>query len=408
MTTILAVSVGDRIEQYGAYAGFASVLGLAVLSLLYFAQAREVKRLREWAGRAPERAAELEARVQSEAQKRVVAQPIAPAAPAAQSAATAATPAGQAGKTAPAGAPATAAAATQIIKPPAATPAGNGVPPKDGEGATATPAEGAEAKEGEAAKPGAPATEKPAAPAAGTPAAPAAGAPAAPAPATPAGATPPPGAKPAAPPAAPKPAPKPEPAVPLRVSQPTATVPPRGGARTPEPAGDHRSGRQILAVVAPAVVVLGFLVFIGVNVLGGDDEPTRPNEIVETVTDGAEPAPGEDDTTAPPASEPVDRGAVTVSVLNGTTVPGLARAVADKLVASKFTELGTVTNAADQTRSATIIEFVSGARDEALEVARVVKVGADAVQPMTEATRVIAGQGADVVVTVGADQNPGQ
>ena len=41
--------------------------GLAVLSLLYFAQAREIKRLREWAGRAPERAPELEQRVVAQA-----------------------------------------------------------------------------------------------------------------------------------------------------------------------------------------------------------------------------------------------------------------------------------------------------------------------------------------------------
>jgi hypothetical protein len=63
MTALLAaISIQDKAEQYGAYAGIAAVLGLGVLSLLYFAQAREVKRLREWAGRAPERAAELEAR----------------------------------------------------------------------------------------------------------------------------------------------------------------------------------------------------------------------------------------------------------------------------------------------------------------------------------------------------------
>ena len=49
--------VSDLIKDYGGYAGVASLLGLAVLALLYFAQAREVKRLREWAGRAPERAA---------------------------------------------------------------------------------------------------------------------------------------------------------------------------------------------------------------------------------------------------------------------------------------------------------------------------------------------------------------
>src|SRR5918996_311371 len=57
-----ALSLQDKAQQYGAYAGVAAVFGLGILSLLYFAQAREVKRLREWAGRAPERAAELEAR----------------------------------------------------------------------------------------------------------------------------------------------------------------------------------------------------------------------------------------------------------------------------------------------------------------------------------------------------------
>src|SRR5262245_34835579 len=56
----LAFSLQDQVEKYGAYIGIAAFFGLAILSLLYFAQAREVKRLREWAGRAPERAAELE------------------------------------------------------------------------------------------------------------------------------------------------------------------------------------------------------------------------------------------------------------------------------------------------------------------------------------------------------------
>jgi len=46
----------EIIQDIGAYAGLASVVGLAVLSALYFSQARDVKRLREWAGRAPERA----------------------------------------------------------------------------------------------------------------------------------------------------------------------------------------------------------------------------------------------------------------------------------------------------------------------------------------------------------------
>src|SRR5690349_19085600 len=68
-----ALSLQDKVEQYGSYAGVAAVFGLGVLSLLYFAQAREVKRLREWAGRAPERAAELEAAAVAAAQERLAA-----------------------------------------------------------------------------------------------------------------------------------------------------------------------------------------------------------------------------------------------------------------------------------------------------------------------------------------------
>ena len=46
----------DLIERIGPYLGIAAFLGLAVLAFLIFQQAREVRRLREWAGRAPERA----------------------------------------------------------------------------------------------------------------------------------------------------------------------------------------------------------------------------------------------------------------------------------------------------------------------------------------------------------------
>jgi hypothetical protein len=48
------------IERVGSYVGLVSFLGLAILALLYFSQARDVRRLRDWAGRAPERAADME------------------------------------------------------------------------------------------------------------------------------------------------------------------------------------------------------------------------------------------------------------------------------------------------------------------------------------------------------------
>ncbi len=46
------------IEQIGAFAGLAAFIGLAVLALLSFTQGRDIRRLREWAGSAPERDAE--------------------------------------------------------------------------------------------------------------------------------------------------------------------------------------------------------------------------------------------------------------------------------------------------------------------------------------------------------------
>ena len=67
----------EIVQDIGAYAGIASVVGLALLSALYFSQARDVKRLREWAGRAPERSEEGAPVVPG----RVVAQPQPPKAP---------------------------------------------------------------------------------------------------------------------------------------------------------------------------------------------------------------------------------------------------------------------------------------------------------------------------------------
>src|SRR6185503_2683451 len=93
MVLLLAFSLTDRVEKYGAYVGVVAFFGLAILTILYFAQARELKRLREWAGRAPERAQELEARVLATADqaRRVRAEPVrAPGAPATAAAAAAA------------------------------------------------------------------------------------------------------------------------------------------------------------------------------------------------------------------------------------------------------------------------------------------------------------------------------
>jgi hypothetical protein len=45
----------ELIKEIGAFAGLAAFLGLAVLAMLAFSQGRDIRRLREWAGSAPER-----------------------------------------------------------------------------------------------------------------------------------------------------------------------------------------------------------------------------------------------------------------------------------------------------------------------------------------------------------------
>src|ERR1700760_4181860 len=70
MNIALLALFTSTFEKVGAIAGFAGLLGIAVLALLVFSQAREIRRLREWAGRAPERAADMEQRVSTEAAAR--------------------------------------------------------------------------------------------------------------------------------------------------------------------------------------------------------------------------------------------------------------------------------------------------------------------------------------------------
>src|SRR5205085_9744751 len=73
--SLLALSLSNTFTEAGAVAAFVALIGIAILSLLSFAQARELRRLRDWAGRAPERAAELEQRVSASASARVQQSP---------------------------------------------------------------------------------------------------------------------------------------------------------------------------------------------------------------------------------------------------------------------------------------------------------------------------------------------
>jgi LytR cell envelope-related transcriptional attenuator len=63
----------DLLKEIGAILGFVAFGGMAVLALLTFQQARHVRRLREWAGRSPERAAVEAERVSGAASEATIA-----------------------------------------------------------------------------------------------------------------------------------------------------------------------------------------------------------------------------------------------------------------------------------------------------------------------------------------------
>ncbi|HKG04455.1 MAG TPA: LytR C-terminal domain-containing protein [Conexibacter sp.] len=452
---IFAFSVQDFVDKIGAYVGFAAAIGLALFAMLLFAQARELKRLREWGAHAHDRIGELERRLaaalelarRASTSQRTMAPgagtgaqrpaPARPAAPARAAPAVARTssptrlpllpaaparvggaalgsatvfvplpkqPPGAVPVAAPAGAP----AATPATSPPTAP----GTVPAVAAAASAVVASPA-------------ATPAPATAAGKAPSQPAAPAPvpAAPAPAPPAAsnghsdtfppvppvrrAMPRPGARPAAgrrvPPRGParpaRPAgARPAAAAPLRArSAPSAS--PRGNESVEAPHGRRRlalllGGLGLVAVAAIAVLVLSD---------GGNDSPSTPTASSNAPTQQTTPASRQ---TTPAAAAPAhDR--ITVAVLNGTTTAGLASTVAATLTSDGFVQ-GPVTNASDQARSVTVVSYFGGHEAEAQEVAKTLNVPADAVQPIDADTEAACAQGATcvatAVVTVGADQ----
>ena len=394
-TITAALHVSDRIKDYGSYAGFACVLGLAVLSLLYFAQAREVKRLREWAGRAPERDADLQARVTAEAQQRAAVPAVPAAAP--KPATAAATPAGQTATPKPATAPAQQPAGQPAQQPAAAPKPGVPAPATAAAAAAGAAAAASASPAGTTTKPE---EKKPDAQPDGDGTTPP---PSTPKPATPVGAspngavdqptqiTPAPAAAAAAAAAA-----TPKPGQPLS-PPPTATAV-ADDDHEPSPL---RTTLMIVGGVLGVIVVVLALVLVVFN--GSDNKPS-PNTIggvpASTGTSSSS-SNGKSNGTKP---APISRGDVNVAVLNGTTIPGLARQVGTKIQTAGF-KLGTVTNAPDQLHSATLVAYQPGHVNEARVVAKLIHVGSDALKPVDQSTAVVAGQDAFVVVTVGADQS---
>jgi hypothetical protein len=378
------------IEQIGAYAGLAAIPGLAVLSALYFSQARDVKRLRDWAGRAPERSAE------QAMGGRVAAQPQQQAAQPAAGAATPAVPAAQAAQAKPAVAAAAGAQAATAAAPATATPAQNS--DKDGEKKAAdkpaalTPAAVASAAAASKApaKAGAAATAGGGGNATGTVTRP--GPPAV------AG-----GARPGTTPAARRTIPRPASS---QTSILTPTSPPRDrwyrrlANRLP-------AGRYVALIVAGALVLGGGAAY-GITQLASKDSSgggggSSPSAGQPSSSPGSKSTSSSKKGSAKstPTVNPRD---VTVTVVNGTTIPNLARDTATKLAAFGFQIGNKVTGTGSLAAAESVVEYKPGAEEEARLVAA--KLHISQKQPADGDALAQAGP-APVIVVLGADQAPG-
>jgi LytR cell envelope-related transcriptional attenuator len=109
--------------------------------------------------------------------------------------------------------------------------------------------------------------------------------------------------------------------------------------------------------------------------------------------------------TQPPQTTPVNPPPpLTLAVLNGTTITGLARAVADDLTTFGYDVPNVVTNdTTNHSRVRTTVYFEPGHRSDALGVASCLHIGSDRVASMDANTRALADR-AQVAVFVGADR----
>ncbi|HEY1508362.1 MAG TPA: LytR C-terminal domain-containing protein [Solirubrobacteraceae bacterium] len=366
----VALSVHHFVSSVGADAGFASIIGLAILVLLYFAQARETANLREQAYESAQRVAQLETRLTSLARQQpaVAARPAsvaasrgpAPARAPAFAGAAAVAPGPPAGVAAPALSAATKLIPTTPVAPPEPE------PEPEPEDAQAQPSDLTELG-----------GMAPATVAGGNGSGNGGGSP--PRVSPPPRVTPPPGRAGRA----------------AQVGRRPVTPPPRLSGPPPR----RRTGLRIAIAVVGALVVAGIVVVLLKATSSGGSPSTSSNA---SVTNNATTA-----ATRRKRAATVTPSTVTVAVLNGTASNGLAGRISTQLMGAGYKQ-GRVATASDQTRTATIVAYLPGDKRDALAVAQSLKLGPASVQPIDPSTQAVACPGSttctsQVIVTVGTD-----
>ncbi len=386
----LAFSIHHFISSVGADAGFAAIIGLAILVLLYFAQARETTTLRDEAIAASQRVEQLERRV---AQLRTP--PIAPPPGAAANPAAGgqqATSGGQPVTGVPAAARPLASPAASVVKQRAlvpAAPAGVGAPALFDATRLIPALAGPLAQTSEATVGGPPPDQgqQPAAPQPSQTGRQAAGATAL--------ATPPPATAAAGANGAGEQPPAPRPAA--NALPPRLQVRPDqpGLAGSLSPAGRSRRARWLPVLLGALLLAAVVAVLLILTSTGGSTQHASGAQSSNAPTSATG-----SKTSFTPAS-------VTVAVLNGTDVSQLAHRVAQKLARAGYRQ-STVATAADQTHASTIIAFLPGFRRDSTHVAAALSLPVGDIQQADQSARAIAcpppaACHVNVIVTVGSD-----
>ena len=169
------------------------------------------------------------------------------------------------------------------------------------------------------------------------------------------------------------------------------------------------------AAAAAAVVVIAVLALASpTSQPAASSPPTQPPQttpvhppapVAVLVLASPAPQPAASPPTQPPQTTPVHPPPpVRLAVLNGTTITGLARTVADELTSLGYSEPNIVTNdTTNQSRARTTVYFERGHREDALGVASCLHIRSDRVTAMGADERALS-DGAQVAVVLGADR----
>jgi hypothetical protein len=179
-------------------------------------------------------------------------------------------------------------------------------------------------------------------------------------------------------------------------SGPGVTAVPRARptATTRRPRRSPQRWRRRIGVRSVVVALVGLLVLVGAAArLTGHDGGDDSGKAQAKSGDGSSSKPRRSGATVKP-------GNVTVAVLNGTTVPGLAAALRDQIAAAGFRK-GMINDFSDQQLAASIVQYVPGHQAEAQAVGR--RFGIGRREPVTADSRALAGD-ATVIVIAGVDK----